>query len=523
METIELYTQFIMYYEIYRLRNEEGFSVRGIAKQLKINFRTVKKYLKMTLEDFELFLMSKSERHRLLAPYETFVVERLKQYQETGAAQMHDWLKENNLDFPDVPPRTVFNFVMWVRQNHDLPKLTVSDREFEEVIELPFSKQAQVDFGQTTLRRTDGGRQKVHFFVMVLSRSRMRFIWFQTEPFTAHTAIMAHEKAFAFLGGIPLFVVYDQDAVFLVDENIGDLVLVEAFRSYVACRPFKTYFCRKEDPQSKGKVEVSVKFVKRNFLFNRPFSDLETLNSQALAWLDRTGNGQVHYKTHLIPKLAWLEERPTLQTYVPIPDLIEPPKAHNVLITNVLIYRGNTYSLPTGTYKGRETGVFLREEEGMLLIHDKNGGLIASHRMPSINGQQVFNTSHRRDKAEAINKIKENIRDFFGNHPLVEPYMEKLNVKYPRYMRDQLSSILKESSKVGKETSLKSLEYCVNNGILSANDYKSVLIWMSCRANTAAAEASVKMMTPESSILANAKPARSSISTYDSIFQSGRP
>jgi len=45
----------------------------------------------------------------------------------------------------------------------------------------------------------------------------------------------------------------------------------ERFRSYVSQRCFKTYFCRAADPQSKGKVDNMVKYVKQNFLAGRSF------------------------------------------------------------------------------------------------------------------------------------------------------------------------------------------------------------------------------------------------------------
>lgn len=82
---------------------------------------------------------------------------------------------------------------------------------------------------------------------------------------------------------MPQEVVYDQDRLFLVNENLGELMLTERFRSYVSQRCFKTYFCRAADPQSKGKVENMVKYVKRNFLASRSFKDLETLNLKLMA------------------------------------------------------------------------------------------------------------------------------------------------------------------------------------------------------------------------------------------------
>lgn len=45
----------IMYHEIRRLRDAEHFSFQRIADKLKINFRTVKKILGMTEEDYDRF------------------------------------------------------------------------------------------------------------------------------------------------------------------------------------------------------------------------------------------------------------------------------------------------------------------------------------------------------------------------------------------------------------------------------------------------------------------------------------
>lgn len=42
--------------------------------------------------------------------------------------------------------------------------------------------------------------------------------------------------------------------------------------------------CRVRNPQTKGKVERLVRYVKENFFPGRKFTDLEDLNRQALLW-----------------------------------------------------------------------------------------------------------------------------------------------------------------------------------------------------------------------------------------------
>ena len=143
---------------------------------------------------------------------------------------------------------------MAVRQKYSIA-LQEAGREYFVVQELPYGLQAQADFGQYILRNAEEKRKKVHFFVMMLSRSRMKFVRFSSVPFTSHTAIDAHEEAFKFFSGVPREVVYDQDRLFLVDENLGDLLLTQEFKTYVFEQSFGLHFCRKADPQSKGKVE----------------------------------------------------------------------------------------------------------------------------------------------------------------------------------------------------------------------------------------------------------------------------
>ncbi|MFR1445738.1 IS21 family transposase, partial [Acinetobacter baumannii] len=168
------------------------------------------------------------------------------------------------------------------------------------------------------MRNTQGGRVKVYFFTLVLSRSRYKYVFFSQEPFTTATSIEAHEHAFAFIEGLPDTLVYDQDRLFIVDENKGDLILTEQFRAYSNQRKFKLYFCRKSDPESKGKVENVVKYVKQNFLYNRSFTDIDVLNAEALAWLVRTANELPHSTTQRRPCQEWTVEKPFLHPYTPL-------------------------------------------------------------------------------------------------------------------------------------------------------------------------------------------------------------
>ena len=223
------YAKKLMTYHTVHQLHRDGLSISRISKELVLDWRTVKKYLSMTESDYEQFLQNQSERKKDLEPYEGFAKARLTKYPETSAAQMHDWLKEHYPDFPAVDSKTVFNFVCWVRQKYHLQKVVVQ-RDYAMVAESAYGAQAQADFGEYNLRNSQGRQVKVYFFIMTLARSRYKYVFFSTTRFTTELSIQAHQQAFAYLEGIPATVVYDQDRLFLVSENHGDLILTEKFR-----------------------------------------------------------------------------------------------------------------------------------------------------------------------------------------------------------------------------------------------------------------------------------------------------
>tara|TARA_Y100001980_G_C14556832_1_gene350940 strand:+ start:6229 stop:6543 length:315 start_codon:yes stop_codon:yes gene_type:complete len=104
----------------------------------------------------------------------------------------------------------------------------------------------------------------------------------------------------------------------MVDENLGQLFLTSGFSNYVKARGYKLHFCRKADPESKGKVESVIQYVKKNFLYNSTYIDLETLNDEALAWLNRTANYLEHHVTKISPIEAFRTEQPYLNNYKPL-------------------------------------------------------------------------------------------------------------------------------------------------------------------------------------------------------------
>lgn len=509
--------KFMTYFEIHKMKRA-GQSTSQISQYLVIDRRTVKKYLAMNEQEYEAFLINQSERKKELLSYETFVKDRLILYQETPSAQMHDWLKESHADFPKVSPKTVFNFVNWIRCKHNLPRINVH-RQHHPVEELPPGKQAQIDFGEYNLRTSTGTRVKVFFFAFVLSQSRYKYVWFTDHYFTSELAIQAHELAFEFIRGIPDEIVYDQDKVFIADENKGDIVLTDKFRAYTREKSFMLHFCRKADPQSKGKVENVVKYVKQNFLYNRTFFNIETLNDDALGWLGRTANALPHAFTQKEPQSQWIIEQPFLKPYTSI--ILKPVSiSYTVRKDNTISYKSNLYSLPLGTYTGRGCEVDVSMEQGELIL-SKKGIELCRHKIDNGRGQKIINTDHKRDKSGAIDELMEQLCTLMENPIKTKQWLAGIRIDKPRYIRDQLLMIKKTIEQNESALINKALDYCMDKKIFSATDFRSILMHYK-QDKPDKKDPKIIPLNPLGGILpegAMVQPEKSQIEDYQTIFK----
>jgi transposase len=464
----------IMYHEIHN-QNWNGKNPSQIASYLVLDLRTVKKYIAMSEQEYLDYQQQLSNRIQKLAPYENFVKGRLELCPEASSAQVHDWLKEHYPLLPKTSIKTVYNFVLFVRQKHNLIK-AFSSREYQQVEELPYGEQAQIDFGEFNMTDVEGHRKKVYFLALVLSRSRYKMVWFLDHPFTASSAIEAHEVAFSFIGGYPRELVYDQDKVLLANENKGDVVLTEAFRAYCQSRPFKVRFCRKNDPQSKGKIENVIKYIKYNFLRGRMYYGVIVLNDQALDWLSRTANAKEHSTTHKIPALEWVIEKEHLIPLQPALFNTSPWRVYAVSKDNVIHYQGSTYSVPLGTYQGANTEVRLEQRGDILILSDTSGQEIIRHPVSVIKGTQVRHKTHYRDHSLSVSKLIDQVASRFTDQQKAHSYLDKVHLQFPRYARDQMQIIEQAARKYPRQDMDLALEYCLENHLEKAADFEPVLL-----------------------------------------------
>jgi len=491
MKDTEKTRRIFMWYKVKEL-SEKGLNKSQIAQELSIDRKTIRKMLSLSFDEY--LGQQKDTRSKLLDPYEPFIFNLLDNFPYMSSSVVEDRLKEHDPALLQVSSKTVYNYVMLVRNRYGIEKVGGDSlRMMKKWADTPYGEWGQVDFGTMLLDTTNGKRQRVHFFVIVLGRSRQKFVFFQNIPFTSRSAVYAHQLSFEYFQGSPAKLLYDQDRVFTKGEKFGDIVLTHEFGRYCEQEVFSPIFCKKADPQTKGKVENVVKYVKHNFLCARSYNTVEQLNREVLGWLERTGNGKVSAGTNLIPNQEWITEKEYLMTPKITPRLPEPEyREYLVRRDHTIKYKGNYYSLPRGTYNKVETHVRVYELSGKLQITTQSGGLLADHVIPTSKGGYVSCSEHWKIPDLSSSELFEQVFQGLGATEEANIWMQIL-AKKERYLKDNLVAIKHCIDKYDIGIIQRTLEKCIEINVHSAGPFIDIAktLFSSTPAQIVAAKTSI--------------------------------
>ena len=461
-------------------QKRKGFKKSQIARKLGINRETVSVYWDMTPAEYAARFESAKNRTKKADPHKDFVMECLLKYPDMSAAQLYDWIKERScLETLAFHERCFRDYVKSIREEYDIRK-TETSRQYEAMDELPPGRQAQVDMGEISLETTNGRHKKVYCFGMVMTHSRYKYILWEEKPFTTDTFVQAHIKAFAFFGGRPQEMVYDQDKILAVSENNGDIIYTARFQSYINEVKFDIFLCHGADPESKGLIENVVKYAKHGFAEHRIFRGIDSFNADCIAWLKRTGNKKVHGTTKKIPAEVFALEKEYLipvseyNFAVAVNDSIE----YQVRKDNIVLYKGNRYRVPKGTYSPGKK-VFMVVEEASISVTDiLTGEIYATHPLCHDKGKLIGQKRNDRDTNKSLLEQERMIQQLFQEDRLVTPFLEHIHQEKPRYYRDQLGAIRQLFEDWNTELLIHGLHYCSEKELYSAGDLKSSIIYL---------------------------------------------
>lgn len=248
---------------------------------------------------------------------------------------------------------------------------------------------AQVDFGEA-IGVVGGVRRKLHVFFMSLPHSDA---WFM-KAYPAETTeafLDGHVSAFAFFGGVPQSILYDNTRL-AVAKICGDGTRnrTQAFTGLISHYLFRDRFGRPGKGNDKGKVEGLVKNGRRRFLTPVPVAaSFDDLNArlEAACLKDQDRKAGRHSETigeRLMADLSGFRTLPT-GTFEPC-----DVRTARVTSTSLVRYRRNDYSVPT-THGHRSVTVKGFVDQVVILAGCEE---IARHPRSYERGAFVFNPLH---------------------------------------------------------------------------------------------------------------------------------
>ncbi len=249
--------------------------------------------------------------------------------------------------------------------------------------------EAQVDFGFAKVRLA-GVETDVAVFVMSLPYSDA--VYCQVFPRECtETFQEGHARAFAFLGGVPSKITYDNTKT-AVAKIVGprERELTREFLRLKSYYLFGSHFCLVRRPNEKGHVERLVEYARSNFLVPVPAVDsLDELNAELTARCQRDQERSVRGKSGTVATLL-AEDRSRM---LPLPARpFEARRVTEVTADSLSLVRfdTNSYSVPT-KYAHRSVTVMATVSEVRLVHEDR---VVARHPRCWGREQSLFDPLH---------------------------------------------------------------------------------------------------------------------------------
>lgn len=145
----------------------------------------------------------------------------------------------------------------------------------------------------------------------------------------------------------------------------------------------------------------------------------------------------VHGSTAKQPYAEWEIEKTFLTHYIPY---TSPSQLvfYTLRKDNTISWKGNFYSVPLGTYKGRGSKVSLSVENNYLLIKNMESVEICRHPIAAGKGLKIKNTDHSRDKSAVIKEMMELACSLLDHPEKGLQFLSAAKTAKPRYIRDQV-------------------------------------------------------------------------------------
>lgn len=411
---------------------KNGQKVSEIAEKLGIDRKTVCKYRDMDIDEIAEYRKRRKYRKNKTNDFKEFIEDQLKKMEEDGVINAQAIYDKIIAMGYDGSARTLRRYV------HQRMGKRVKRQRIYEPFETSPGYQAMVDIGESRKIWINMKRTVMYFLVMTFGYSRKMYVEWYDHPIDTEMFIRFHQNVFLYIGGIPKEIVYDQTKLAVIREQYGEIEFNSAFYGFSQWSGYKTYICKKRDPETKGKVESSIRYVKRGFLPGRRFNNTRDLESQWFHWLHNIADNKPNETTGESPNKRLEKERSCLKPlrdsiYTPGPSFREQPVYQDGFV-KVL---GNRYSVPR-EYHGKKVKVRICDQT--VEIHDLDGNKIYIHKRSFEKGKRIKIRSHyRKPYTESTEELSGKVLAIYGDSRLPV----ELKKRFPRHYREQCQQLIR--------------------------------------------------------------------------------
>ena len=376
--------------EIRRLSEVEGLSLRTIAKRLRCCWRTVRKALALAQPPPE---ARRSTRTSLLDPYKPKIDALLAKYPELSAIRIWEEIRKG----PDGYRGQITQLRVYVAQVRPARR-----RVYQEVFYEP-GQAMQVDWGHCGRLRIGSTQRHVSVFVGVLCYSRLCYIEFCLSQRKAEF-YRALVNALNFFRGCPRQIIFDNLKSAVLNGSGRQACLHPEFLALCGHFCLEPIACERRDPESKGVVEASVRYIKRNALQGRDEQLLgwEDYLQLASTWRDEVANQRLHQTTKQRPLDRFQQERDRLR---PLPALpFDTDEVVPVVVNSHarVQFDANRYSVPPRLVRKTATVRASATEVRVLF----QGAEVARHLRCYDRGQLIRSPDHQLEALQMRTRLR---------------------------------------------------------------------------------------------------------------------
>jgi hypothetical protein len=355
-------------------------------------------------------------------------------------SSVYDVLMEKfveNGDYGLLPgnEQTLRNYVHFLDRNNLVNRNADHKRIYDYVFDTPPGEQMLIDFGEYRIGRNNA----IHFMCLLLRCSRILCVFAQDHKYNAEEACMAIYRCFMKLGGRPGVLVIDQDAVFVASETYGEVIKTKVFEDFCTEQELKLWVCNKHDPESKGPIENSVGFVKKNFFSARKINCIDDVWRSLPGWLERK-NKRIHKTTLRVPDDVFdATEKEAFRPLLPSVYENSPSSfiSQGISAIPYVLYRSSKYSVPR-EYAFKT--VLFKVAAGKIHVYDKDRHHICSHPLSERKGSVNKLPEHSQQGSDEWTDVVERMRKRWNCYDF-QHFVNGVKKENPRHIYKQMRAI----------------------------------------------------------------------------------